>query len=159
MRKLSVVAASMLGFQALAAPAQAAEAPMLATGTYTVTSVSSVELVPAGQQCVAYVEDVVTFTGTLAGTSETVSPAEVRFFATCDELVAAGFSGIRSTFHAVEHLVLLDGTEATLVSVGGTDTEGNFQGTSTLRGGLHGVLHTAGVSGQSGTYEGQVIRD
>lgn len=158
MPKLLLLAASMLGVQALAPPARVAAAPVLATGTYVITSVLSVELVPAGQQCVAYVEDIITLTGSLAGTSNTVSPGEVRLFATCDEVTAANFSGIRSNFHAVEHLVLEDGTEASLVSVGRTDADGNFQGTSTLRGGLHGVLHTAGVSGEAGTYEGLVIR-
>jgi len=53
--------------------------------------------------------------------------------------------------------VLSDGSEATLYSFGRTDANGNFSGVTVLRGDLRGVLHTAGVAGQNGSYQGVVV--
>ena len=159
MRKLLILFGSVIGMLILANPSGASSPPVLASGAYTVAIVpGTAELVPQGKQCIVYVETRTTYTGTLEGMSETVGPVQVRFFATCEELVASGFTGIRSVSRAEEHFVGDDGTELTLLLVGRTDTEGIYQGTIVVQGDLQGVLRDEGASGVAGTYEGRLVR-
>ena len=124
----------------------------------------SIELVPRGQQCLFYANEVITYTGTLEGTSVTVGPVQVRLFATCEEAEAAAAEGVvvPSTFRAVEHFVgtgAMDGMEATFRDFGRTDAAGNFEGITVVHGDLNGVLHvTSGASeGPNGRYEGLLV--
>ena len=102
----------------------------------------------------------ITYTGTLEGTSDTVGPVQIRFFATCEEVFATEGVGIRSNFSDIEHFVgtggIAEGKEATFRTVGRTDAAGNFEGTIALHGDLNGRLRTV-ASGANGTYEGMVV--
>jgi hypothetical protein len=159
MRKLLVLLTTVVAVQALSGLTAASSPPVLATGTWTFAILpETLQLVPQGQECLVHVETTVTYTGAVEGVTTSVGPVDARFFSTCDEFVAAGFVGIANVFRAVAYFVGADGTEATLVSVGRTDAAGVYEGTSSLVGDLHGVLHFTGTSGVGGTYEGRVAR-
>jgi hypothetical protein len=123
------------------------------------TEVVVVDLVPKGQQCVLRVDEKTTYVGDLDGTSEMPRPAEIRFFATCDEVSATGGAGIPSTFNGVEHFVGADGSEATIRQVGATDSTGNYRGLATVHGDLNGVLQVAAspASYPTGNYHGILV--
>lgn len=153
---------SVVGVQGLAAPAEASSRVVHATGTSTLVDVSFVEVVPRGQQCLLYVDQVTTLEGTLEGTSTTVSPAVIRYFATCEDVFATGGAGIVSTYRSVAHFVGVDGEEATLRAVGRTDAAGDYQGIITVHGDLNGVLHETASAPLPGspfvsTWEGILI--
>jgi hypothetical protein len=161
MRKLVVLLVSVIGLQGFASPVMASSPVIPATGSLFVEGdPATFEFVQQGQQCLIQFEEVITYTGTLEGTSDTLGPVEIRFFATCEEVFATEGVGIPSNFSAVEHFVgtggIAEGKEATFRTVGRTDAEGNFEGTIALRGDLHGRLKLA-TSGPSGTYEGVVV--
>ena len=149
--------ASALSFQGLASPVMASSRPVHATGSFELDfDLETIELVEQGQQCLFHVEETITYTGTLKGTSTTVGPVQVRLFATCEEAVAANGAPIPSNFSAVEHFVGIDHREATFRTVGRTDAAGNFEGTIALHGDLNGRLDVV-ASGTTGTYDGFVV--
>jgi hypothetical protein len=155
--------AAMIGLQGVATHAVASSRVVHATGTETLTGASNVELVARGKQCVIYVDQMVKYEGALNGTAESVRPSEIRYFATCDKVVAAAGAGIPSTFSSVTHFVSTDGrVEATLRSVGRTDATGEYNGIETVHGDLNGILHVTGSPflSPTATYDGNlVVRD
>jgi hypothetical protein len=162
--KLRAVAAmvvslvSVVGLQG-ATPAMAAPRVVHATGMETITGIDFVDIVSRGQQCLLRVNQTVMYEGTLEGTAETVRPSELRYFATCDELMATGGVGIARTFSGVVHFVGADGTEATIRAVGRADAEGNYRGIAAVHGDLNGILvetQTA-ASGPTATYDGTLV--
>jgi hypothetical protein len=151
---------SMIGLQGLATPAVASSRAIHATGTETLTGAANVELVPRGGQCVIYVDQAVKYEGALDGRATSVRPSQIRYLATCDKVLVAGGVGIPSTFRAVTHFVSADGTvEATLRSVGSTNTSGDYKGIETVQGDLNGILQVAGspFSSPTATYEGSLF--
>jgi hypothetical protein len=149
---------SAIGLQGFASPAMARPRVVHAAGSFSLAfDLDTIELVPQGQQCLFYVNEVITYTGTLEGTSETVGPVQVRLFATCEEATSPDAVGIPSTFSAVEHFVGTDGKEATFRDVGRTDAAGNYEGIMAVHGDLNGILHVTGSGGPDGRYEGQLV--
>jgi hypothetical protein len=110
-----------------------------------------------GQQCLFTIDQHLTYSGGLQGTSDTVGPVQWRFFAPCDEVLTSGFIGIPNIFSSVEHFVGVDGREATFVVRGKNDGFGDFDGTIALHGDLNGSLQTSEVAFGGVTYEGKVV--
>ncbi len=156
---MPILVVSALTPQMFASPAIASSRTIHASGSFSFTiDFDSIELVQQGQQCLFYASEVTTYTGTLAGTSVTEGRVEVKLFATCEEAVNAGpGGGIRSNFRAVESFESDDGRKATFRDVGGTDTEGHYEGIVAIHGDLNGVVNVVGGAGPTGTYDGFVV--
>jgi hypothetical protein len=156
-RVLFALLMPVFGVLALADPAAANSGRLIhAAGTFSVTyDFASLQVEPQGQQCILRVQETVTFTGTLAGASATVEPAEAVFFATCDE-VLANPEPFRDEFRDVEYYIGDDGTEATLTAVGAR-ADGVYRGILIVQGDLQGLLHQVGTSA-GGTYEGVLVQ-
>ena len=150
---------SVVGLQGVGVPATASSRVVHATGTTTLTDAEFVGVESRGQQCLIYVNQTITYTGDLEGTSEDVEPAQIRFFATCAELEATGGAGIRSMYSVTRHFVGT-GKEATVRDVSWGDGAGTYQGIITVRGDLNGVLHESASPPDvppTSTYDGLVV--
>jgi hypothetical protein len=147
---------SAISLQAHPSAAAASSRVVHVTGTLSITAAEVVDVVSLEHQCVIHLNQTVTYEGDLEGTSQTVRPSELRYLASCDELVATGGVGIRRTFSGLEHFVGTDGREATIRDVGAADAAGNFNGISVVHGDLNGVLHETqtAASGPTATYDG-----
>jgi hypothetical protein len=139
--------------------ATASSPAVRATGAWSATvDLGSIRLVPQGQQCVVHSVTTVVYSGTIRGATVPVTTSDTRFFATCDELVVSGPDGIPSVFSAVEHFTGEDGAQATFISFGMTDANGNFKGESLVLGDLNGIIKQVGSrSLGGGTYQGLVV--
>jgi hypothetical protein len=125
-------------------------------GSISIGYVGPFSIVPQGQGCLVGVDQHLTYSGGLEGTSDTVGPVQWRFFAPCDEVLAAA-GGLPNIFSSVEHFVSVNGREATFVVLGKNDGHGDFEGTIALHGDLNGSLHTSEVAFGGVTYEGKVV--
>jgi hypothetical protein len=154
--------ASVVGLQGVGAPATAA-APRIVhvSGTTSLADAQVVDFGPRGRHCVLRVDQVVAYEGDLEGTLTTTRPSEIRYFATCAEVEAAGFTGIPSAFNSTGHFVGTDGNETTMRSFGATDAAGHYEGITVAHGDLNGILHVSASptpgSPPFATYNGSLV--
>ena len=135
---MTMLMASVAGLQGRAAPVEASSRLIHATGTLTLLGADSFEFIPREQQCVLKFHQTVAIAGTLEGTDSV--DAQLRWFATCDEVFATLGAGIVRTYNAVGHYVGVDGKEATLRVVGRADATGDYEGIIAVQGDWNGIL-------------------
>jgi hypothetical protein len=157
---MTMLMVSVIGVQGRASAVEASSRVVHATGTLTLLGADSFELVPRQHQCLLRLHQTVAVAGTLEGADSV--DAEIRWFATCDEVFAANGAGIVRTYNAVGHYVGVDGKEATLRGVSRADVAGHVEGIIAVQGDLNGILHETASDPPPGgtvmsTYDGVLV--
>jgi hypothetical protein len=157
---VTMLVASVIGLPGRDSPVEASSRVIHATGTLTLLGADSFELVPRQHQCLLRLHQTVAVAGTLEGADSV--EAQIRWFATCDEVFATNGAGIVSTYNAVGHYVGVDGKEATLRDVSRTDAAGDAEGIITVQGDLNGILRETATTPPPGgtlvsTYDGFLV--